>query len=69
MCGVDVLNPSTKTGDTNLRARLVTACFERGLIMLGCGEHTMRFCPPLCMTEEELQAGLAMFESAVASLA
>src|SRR5439155_23229052 len=69
MCGVDVLNPSTKTGDANLRGRLVTACFERGLIMLGCGEYTMRFCPPLCMTEEELEAGLAIFESAVASLA
>ncbi len=69
MCGTDILNPTTKTGDGKLRDRIVTACFERGLVMLGCGEHTMRFCPPLCMTQQELEAGLAIFEAAVASVA
>ena len=46
-----------------------TAAFEHGLIMLGCGEHTLRFCPALSITQEELDAALTLFEQTVASVA
>ena len=39
-----------------------------GLIMLGCGEAAIRFCPPLCITQPELETGLALFDQAVASV-
>jgi 4-aminobutyrate aminotransferase len=68
MCGVDVIDPATRGPNPELRNKLVVACYERGLIMLGCGETTMRFCPPLCITRLQLEAGLELFESAVAAL-
>ena len=67
MCGVDVLSPATGAGDPATRGRIAVACFERGLIMLGCGTHTLRFAPPLCITQHELETGLAIFDEAVAA--
>jgi len=68
MCGVDVLDPTTNTSDPKRRNRIVTAAFDHGLIMLGCGEHTLRFCPALSITQEELDAALTLFERTVASV-
>ena len=35
-------------------------CFEKGLIILGCGEEVIRFRPPLTITKEELEKGLGI---------
>src|SRR3954465_2722528 len=51
MCGVDVLDPAPGAGDPKLRQKIVNAAFKRGLILLPCGAHTIRFCPPLCMMD------------------
>lgn len=67
MVGADVLNPATGAGDAALRDKIVVKAFERGLVMLGCGAHTLRFCPPLCITKGELEAGLKVFDEAVAA--
>ncbi|HEX8521419.1 MAG TPA: acetyl ornithine aminotransferase family protein [Tepidisphaeraceae bacterium] len=69
MCGVDVIDPATSKPDPKRRDKIVVDAFHRGLIMLGCGESTLRFCPPLCMTEAQLDGGLAIFEEAVAAVA
>jgi len=61
MCGLDVVDAAT-------RDKIVVACFQRGLIMLGCGEKTLRFCPALCITQQELETGLKLLEEAVASV-
>jgi 4-aminobutyrate aminotransferase len=37
------------------------------LLLLSCGESTLRFCPPLIVTAEEVKRAVAIFESAVAS--
>ena len=48
---------------------LSSACphkdFHRGLLLLGCGESAIRFCPPLCVTDAELELGVRLFEQAV----
>jgi len=67
MCGIDVINPSTGKGDPKLRERILRSAFEHGLILLGCGEIAIRFCPPLSMTEAELDIGLQLFDEAVGS--
>jgi 4-aminobutyrate aminotransferase len=66
MCGVDILNDKGAV-DPALRNKIVVSAYEHGLIILGCGEHTMRFCPPLCITKDELETGLKLFEAAVAA--
>jgi 4-aminobutyrate aminotransferase len=69
MVGIDVLaGASTAAGDPQRRRRrIVDAAFRLGLILLPCGAHTIRFCPPLCMTEQELETGLQLFDRACAA--
>lgn len=43
---------------TALRDEIVQMAFRRGLLLLGCGDAAVRFCPPLCITAEQVQMGL-----------
>ena len=42
--------------------------FKQGLLLLGCGEKTIRIVPPLIITEEEADSGLEIFERIVKSI-
>lgn len=46
-------------------ADIVARAFSNGLLLVGAGEHTLRFLPPLVITREELAAGLAIVEAAL----
>ena len=52
MMGMDIVDDG-EVGATGkvLRDKLVEDAFYAGLLLLGCGEATMRFCPPLCITQ------------------
>jgi 4-aminobutyrate aminotransferase len=39
--------------------------FKRGLLLLTCGASTIRFCPPLVLTESQADEGLTIFEAAL----
>ena len=45
-----------------LRDRVIQAAFERGLLILGCGETSIRLCPPLIVTPEEADEALDILE-------
>jgi 4-aminobutyrate aminotransferase len=51
--------------DGALRDRVMLKCFEKGLLLLGCGESTLRFCPPLMVTRQEVATAVEIFDSAV----
>ncbi len=68
MCGVDVINRRTGKFDLKMRERIILEAFQRGLILLPCGECTIRFCPPLCINETQLDVGLKLFDEAVATV-
>lgn len=53
--------------DGALRDRVMQQCFERGLLLLGCGESTLRFCPPLIVNGEEVATAVAIFDAAIAA--
>lgn len=57
MWGMDIHEPA---------ADVVGRAFEHGLLMVGAGEYTLRFLPPLVITRDELSAGLAIVEAALA---
>ena len=44
---------------------IVTAARERGLLVITCGENTLRFVPPLTISEEEIWEGLGILEEAM----
>ncbi len=52
--------------DTHESASAIVArAFERGLLLVTAGEHTLRFLPPLVITKDELARGLEILESAI----
>ena len=44
---------------------LVTAARERGLLIITCGTNTLRFVPPLVISDEEIEEGLGILEEAM----
>ncbi|MBI2809104.1 MAG: acetyl ornithine aminotransferase family protein [Planctomycetes bacterium] len=53
-------SPGDSTPNPELRDSLVQAAFQRGLLLLGCGESAIRFCPSLCITSEQIDTALRL---------
>jgi 4-aminobutyrate aminotransferase len=49
-----------------LRDQIVDLAFHRGLLLLGCGENTIRLCPPLIVTRQETDIALDILEECIA---
>jgi 4-aminobutyrate aminotransferase len=56
------------TPDAKLRNTVMAKCFEKGLLLLNCGESAIRFCPPLIVTGEEADIAVEIFDSVLAEL-
>jgi len=44
---------------------IVTAARERGLLIITCGTNTLRFVPPLVISDAEIEEGLGILEQAI----
>jgi 4-aminobutyrate aminotransferase len=63
MIGLELIkDPISKTRAIDERSRVIQGCFEKGLLILGCGENTIRFIPPLIVSREEADTALTIFE-------
>jgi 4-aminobutyrate aminotransferase len=63
MIGVELVkDKATREPAPALRNRIETLAFERGLMVLGCGETALRLCPPLVIKEEEATVALDILE-------
>lgn len=68
MIGVEfVRNRETKEPAEKLRDQIVELSFRMGLLLLGCGKSTIRFAPPLCVTREEVDKALMIFDEAIST--
>lgn len=68
MIGVEfVKDHKTREPDSILRDQIVDHAYRRGLLTLGCGKSTIRFSPPLSVSEAEVDEGLSIFEDAISS--
>jgi 4-aminobutyrate aminotransferase len=66
MIGVEfVENKETLKAAPELRDRIEMECFNRGLIILGCGSSTIRWSPPLILTKENVDVALEIFDAAI----
>lgn len=66
MIGVELVkDKQTREPVTELRNRVESVAFEKGLVILGCGETSIRLCPPLIVSEEEAMVGLDILEDAL----
>ena len=62
MIGVEFATPE-------IASAVEERCFERGLLVLGCGDKTVRMSPPLTIGREQVEAGLRVFSEVVAEAA
>jgi 4-aminobutyrate aminotransferase len=70
MVGVELVKDrETKERASEWRNRIIEQAFRKGLLLLGCGENTIRFCPGLTVTAEEIDLCLSIFDEVVQEVA
>lgn len=57
------------TPSSAVREVIIDHCFRAGLLLLGCGETAIRFCPPLCITSDQVVTALQILSTVVRELA
>jgi 4-aminobutyrate aminotransferase len=66
MIGIELVkDKATREPAVALRNRVETLAFERGLMVLGCGETSLRLSPPLIVNEHEATVALDILEEAL----
>jgi 4-aminobutyrate aminotransferase len=69
MIGIEIVkNPGTKEKGIEERNRIIQSCFEKGLLILGCGENVIRLSPPLIITQKEADLALTILEDVLTKL-
>ena len=48
--------------NSEIRNKLVDLNFEKGLLTLGCGPHSLRIIPPYVISEQEIDIGIDILE-------
>jgi 4-aminobutyrate aminotransferase/(S)-3-amino-2-methylpropionate transaminase len=71
MMGVEfVTDKKSKTPNAALVGKIVDAAAQKGLLLEAAGTYgnVIRFLCPLCVTDEQIEVGLAIYEEVLASL-
>jgi 4-aminobutyrate aminotransferase len=67
MIGVAFVHTDGKP-DAKLRDQVMLQCFEKGLLLLSCGDSTIRFCPPLIVKRAEVDISVGIFDTVLTDL-
>lgn len=66
MIGIELIKDQvTRKKAIEERNKVIQACFEKGLLILGCGENVIRLVPPLIITQNEADTALTILEEAL----
>lgn len=65
MRAVDILGENKKG---TYRDQVLMRCFEKGLILLGCGKDGIRFCPALNVTKKEVETCITILADTIEEL-
>ena len=57
-----VRDQATKERAPEIRDRIVMKAFDRGLLILGAGQNTIRLCPPLVITRDQAEFAISTLE-------
>jgi 4-aminobutyrate aminotransferase len=69
MIGVEIVrDKKTKERAGDLRDAIVDRAFEKGLLLLGAGENTIRIAPPLVIDEEQCDFAARTLEQCIAEV-
>jgi len=63
MIGIEIVrDQATREKAPQLRDRVVDLAFQRGLLVLGAGENSLRMCPPLVVTKDQCDFAVETLE-------
>ena len=66
MIGIEIVkDQQSRTPAGPMRDKIVELAFERGLLILGCGETSVRLCPPLIVKQQEVDIALDILEECI----
>ena len=66
MIGIEIVkDQKSRAASGPMRDKIVDLAFERGLLILGCGETTIRLCPPLIVNQQEADIALDILEECI----
>lgn len=66
MLGMEIVkNHETREPFPQARDAIVDSAFYHGLLIIGCGESTIRFCPPLMCSTKDVDAALPILADAI----
>jgi 4-aminobutyrate aminotransferase len=69
MIGIEIVrDQKTKERAPDLRNRLVQMAFHKGLLILGSGDTTLRFCPPLLIDEEQAEFAVRTVDACITEI-
>jgi 4-aminobutyrate aminotransferase len=67
MVAMDIVQENDRdTPDPARRDQIVQSAFHHGLLLLGAGESAVRFCPPLCITSDQVETALHILATILA---
>jgi 4-aminobutyrate aminotransferase-like enzyme len=69
MIGAEFLDPTTHAPAQKLVGDLEQLAFRKGLLLLSCGKSTIRFAPPLVVTEHEIDITIRLLDECLTELA
>jgi 4-aminobutyrate aminotransferase len=69
MIGAEFIDPATHQPAAELVGKLEQLAFRKGLLLLSCGKSTIRFAPPLIVTEHEIDICLQLLDECLTELA
>jgi 4-aminobutyrate aminotransferase len=67
MVAMDIIRADDSEPYPAGRDAIIQDAFQRGLLLLGCGECAVRFCPPLCITAEQVDKALEILDQVLAT--
>lgn len=66
MLGMELVEDrNTKAPASRLTEQLVRQCYQNGLLLMSCGQSTIRFMPPLLITNEDVDEAIAILEASL----
>ncbi len=63
-----VKDRDSRDAHPDARNQVVLECFRRGLLVLGCGESAIRFCPALTVSEDQIKRAVSILYDAITSV-
>jgi 4-aminobutyrate aminotransferase len=69
MIGIEIVkDQKTKEPNPQARNKVVQLAFQKGLLMLGCGENSLRLMPPLIVEREQADFALEVLDQCISEV-